>query len=263
METQNDKHLAADAESKPTPPIEEGGEAPEKGLKVGTTQELEIQPQKTETENEVVSTTEPTPVEHISTVEVAPQPVVEENEVQEQAEDEVSNPAVPVWVDVLQQKMEGLNQAFEAKLKYDSHREDTINQLHAELQIYKDDLVVQLIRPLLMDIIRLIDNQEKLVRDLRKKAPDELTAKKLLRLLEDGPEEWQEILERQGVEPFSSVEEVFDAKTQQPIPELTDDPDKDKRIAKRLKPGYRWRSQTLRQEQVKVYKYTKPKTSKS
>ena len=62
--------------------------------------------------------------------------------------------------------IEKLQDAFESKLMYDSHKEKIIDKLHTELEAYKNDIRKSILKPVLNDIILVVDNLEKLTRDL-------------------------------------------------------------------------------------------------
>ena len=54
-----------------------------------------------------------------------------------------------------------LREEFNEKLKYDKHKEEMIDDLHNQLQQYKDNLVLKSYKPLVLDIISLIDSNNK------------------------------------------------------------------------------------------------------
>lgn len=50
---------------------------------------------------------------------------------------------------------------FQTRLSYDANQEKVIDQMHEELQKYKNDLFGTLIRPILVDIIEIVDSIRK------------------------------------------------------------------------------------------------------
>ena len=56
-------------------------------------------------------------------------------------------------VEDLSAKMDEMKQLFLQKIAHTEHEEQVVNQMHAELQKYKQDMYSQLIRPILLDII--------------------------------------------------------------------------------------------------------------
>lgn len=57
--------------------------------------------------------------------------------------------------------VEELATLFQNRLSYDANQEKVIDQMHAELQRYKNDLFGTLIRPILVDIIEVVDSIRK------------------------------------------------------------------------------------------------------
>lgn len=161
------------------------------------------------------------------------------------------------YLEELEKQMKALNHAFEVKLKYDQQKEKTIDRLHNELTRYKNDLISTLLKPVLMDVIQHIDKERKWLAGLKKKhEKGELSIEKLLRDLEGMPAEWEEIIERQGVQSYQVEGEGLEGKKQKVIStEITEQPGLHKTIAKRVASGYEWAGKTLRKEEVIVYKY--------
>lgn len=158
-------------------------------------------------------------------------------------------------LDKLDERFASLEAEFESKIKYDRHKEKIIDQLHRELQEYKDDLVKSLLRPIIMDIIQTIDTNAAHVKNL-KQEKSRLDPQELLKQMEEIPAEMEEILMRQGVEPFNCEQPEFDRKRQKIVKTLnTHDQKKDKTIAQRLHNGYEWEGKVLCRERVDVYLY--------
>lgn len=57
--------------------------------------------------------------------------------------------------------IEELATLFQNRLVYDANQEKVIDQMHAELQKYKNDLFATLLRPILVDIIEVVDSIRK------------------------------------------------------------------------------------------------------
>lgn len=157
-------------------------------------------------------------------------------------------------VSQIQQNLQNLSHDFQTKLKYDESKQKIIDQLHGELQEYRNDLIRSLLRPVLIDVIQLADDQRKLLANYKGKDPEDLDSKKLLGLMEDLPDSLDEILYRQGVDIFQNEELLFDPKCQKALKrEDTHEQDKSRTISQRLRPGYRWDGRLLRPELVGVY----------
>jgi len=158
----------------------------------------------------------------------------------------------------IQDNVSNLLNEFQSKLKYDQHKEKIIDNLHRELQEYKNDLTKKLLQPIIMDIISAIDDIKKLVQHYRLNDPSELDPLKLLDLMESLPSDLEDILYRQKVETFNCTEKVFNPSLQKAIKILeTDDETKDKIISKILRSGYEWEGKKLLPELVEVYIHSK------
>ncbi|MCP4146156.1 MAG: nucleotide exchange factor GrpE [bacterium] len=163
-------------------------------------------------------------------------------------------------MDTLVEGITKLEEEFESKLRYDRHKEETIGNMHKELQEYKNDLVKSVLRPMLMDIILTVDNNATLVNNLKKEA--ELDPQDLLTQMAEISFEMEEILFRQGVETFQCKQTQFDPKRQKIVKtEITHQQQKDKTIAREVHKGYQWEGKMLCRERVNVYVY-KPETKK-
>lgn len=55
----------------------------------------------------------------------------------------------------LNEKMDQMNLLFSQKIQHIAYEEKIVDQMHAELQKYKDDMYAQLIIPILLDIIEI------------------------------------------------------------------------------------------------------------
>ncbi|MFW6052861.1 MAG: hypothetical protein ACOC8I_03015, partial [Desulfosalsimonas sp.] len=98
----------------------------------------------------------------------------EENEKQEDGEpedeleinldfDEQDNPdeTLSDAVNDLRAKMRTLAEEFEAKLKYDDHKNRIIDGLHQELQQYREGLIKKYFHSMVTDAIKIIDDIRK------------------------------------------------------------------------------------------------------
>lgn len=155
----------------------------------------------------------------------------------------------------LQQHLERLQQTFDDKLRYDAGREAVIDRLHAELQEYKADLTFKILRPLCLDLIHLHDEVDKLVTAHQAAARSE-DAAKLLGLYRTFQADIEAILARYGFDKLITSEPQFDGKRQRVVGTVpTDDPQRDRTIAERNRPGFIYETRIVRPESVTVYVY--------
>jgi molecular chaperone GrpE len=158
----------------------------------------------------------------------------------------------------LESQFNNLNKEFTTKLKIDESKEKIIDNLHRELQSYKDDQIKDVVKPLINDLILMADRIRKIVESFEKE--EELYPKKLLRILNESIQDIEDILYRQGIEPFSCEDDNFDIKRQQIVKTIkTDDASKDKKVVEVLGKGYEWDGKLFRHEKVNIFVYEKPK----
>ncbi len=149
-----------------------------------------------------------------------------------------------------------LEKEFQSKIKYDQHKETIIDNLHRELQAYKDDFKKQMLKPVILDIIQTIDSLNKMVKHYSSQNNSNIDPEKLLGVLEDVPSDLEDILYRQGVEPYQCEDDHFHPERQRILKtKVTDSESLDKSIAERARKGYEWEGKILRQEMVEVYKF--------
>jgi len=145
-------------------------------------------------------------------------------------------------------------QEVRGKAALDHFREQQVDRLHAELQIYKNDLVSKQARQLIQGIVRLHDDLGRSVTALRQKPPEELTPETLFRQLADFQDDIELLLGQHGVERFEAPGEELDPKRQtvaRTVP--TDDSGHLGRIAERVRPGFAEGETILQKERVAVY----------
>lgn len=145
-----------------------------------------------------------------------------------------------------------LIQTFEEKIKVDSHKNTLFDNLYQELDTYKKDIYSKLLKPFILDTIILIDDLNKLLRDI-----DSSDAAKLFKIMGQIPEDMLEILERNGVEAYTEDNEdnPVNLRTQTVLKIIqTDDPSLDNLIAEHVRQGYKWDGVILKKEVVNIYK---------
>jgi molecular chaperone GrpE len=156
----------------------------------------------------------------------------------------------------LQMQLAKLTEDFETKIQYDQHKEKIIDNLHAELQKYKGDLLGKLVQPVLLDVISIIDDFNKQISFYQTQDLTAVSPEKLMKLLESFPTDLENLLYRQGVEPFSHPETTFNPARQRVVKSIpTEAPTLDKTVAQVVRVGYEWEGKVLRREMVNVYVY--------
>jgi len=157
--------------------------------------------------------------------------------------------------DALHRKLDVLHTLFEREIRAEATREKVVDRLHAELQQYKQDLLLNVLRPVFVDLIQLHDDIGKIVESRQEIDGESGQLVELMRGFQQGIED---ILYRQGVEPFLNEGEAFDPRRQRAIATApTEDPAANKTIAARHRKGYRAGEKIIRPEIVSVYAFKK------
>jgi molecular chaperone GrpE len=154
----------------------------------------------------------------------------------------------------LGRRLDALQTTLERELRAEATRERVIDRLHGELQEYKQDLLLKVQRPIFVDLIQLHDDIGKMI-DARASTDAErdraLAVGPILQSIQTAIED---ILYRQGVEPFSLAGDEFDARKQRAVSTVpADDPSLNKTVAARLRKGFESGERVIRPEIVAVY----------
>jgi molecular chaperone GrpE len=154
------------------------------------------------------------------------------------------------------QRLDALQTTFDRELRAEATRERVIDRLHAELQEYKQDFLLKVQRPIFIDLIQLHDDIGKMIET--RPAPDaEPERNQAVRaVVESIQTAIEDILYRQGVEPFAMPGDEFDPRKQRAVStRVTDDPGLNKRVASRLRKGFQAGDKLIRPEVVTVFTF--------
>ena len=186
---------------------------------------------------------------------------VQEPEEKEWDEEEFNEPEEPSIIDSLLENSEtlleqvsALNKKFDQKIKTDMHKAEMFDNMHKELTQYKNGLITQVINNILIDIIQIIDINDKNISLFENQDYSEENYEKIIRILKGVSEDLTDVLYRQSVEPYTLDErDVKRQKILQVIP--TNDISLDRTIAKKIVPGYEKDGKIIRPERISIYKY--------
>ena len=158
--------------------------------------------------------------------------------------------------DQLGRRLDSLQTTFERELRAEATRERVVDRLHAELQDYKQDFLLKVQRPIFIDLIQLHDDIGKMI-EARANSDVEIDPGPGIRgILEPIQTAVEDILYRQGVEPFSLDGNDFDPRKQRAIStQPTDDPALNKRVATRVRKGFCSGEKLIRPEIVTVFTF--------
>jgi molecular chaperone GrpE len=154
----------------------------------------------------------------------------------------------------LGRRIDALRSTFERELRGEASRERIVDRLHAELQDYKQDLLLKVQRPIFIDLIQLHDDVGKMAAARASADSDAAGSASFRALLESIQTAIEDILYRQGVEPFSLETGEFDPKRQRALSTSpTEDPALSKTVAARIRKGFAAGEKLIRPELVSVF----------
>ena len=141
-----------------------------------------------------------------------------------------------------------LQGSFDSKIRYDEAKERQIATLHQELEAHRQGLYQQILRPVLTDLIRIYDEIANHFAAEENGGPVGGSGS-LLEMVEG-------VLERYSVTRYRCEGEDIDRARQRVINvESTGDVELNRRLARRLRPGFELDGRVLRPEWVIAYRY--------
>jgi molecular chaperone GrpE (heat shock protein) len=152
---------------------------------------------------------------------------------------------------VLADQLEALRQAFEERFLYDATKEEAFRQLYTDLEEFRALASGAQHRPVLVDIVLLLDRVEK---GLEAEPADEF--------IESIRDELSEILARRGVSAMSVGDDRFDPMRQRAVgTRPAADENLHNSVAEVARTGYECAGQILRAAEVIVYRYSPASTA--
>ncbi len=158
-------------------------------------------------------------------------------------------------IDGIETSLNELEGLFSERIMHTSHEEKIVEDMHEQLQKFREGLYAQLLKPVLVDIIEVRDSIMRISQFYLKKAQGE----------QDVPNktfceyafDLQEILEKNGVEVFKSeVGDDFKPTMQKAVKKLpTTDKKLHGKVAQSLSSGYSYNNVTITPEKIVVYFY--------
>lgn len=155
-------------------------------------------------------------------------------------------------------QLEELSQLFNKRILHTEYEERIVDQMHKELQKYKEDMYAQLIRPILMDIIDVRDSIMRIAATYMAKPEGEQNIPN--KTFSGYSYDLQDILEKNNVEIYRSVAgDAFTPIKQRAVKKTpTNDQSLHGKIAESLSCGYNYNGRTISAEKVTVYYYEEP-----
>lgn len=157
----------------------------------------------------------------------------------------------------LSSQMSNMEQLFSKRIMHAEYEDKIIDQMHAELQKYKEDMYAQLVRPILLDIIEVRDSILRISATYMKKPEGEQDIPN--KMFADYSYDLQDILEKNNVEIYcSNLGDDFTPIKQRVVKkEVTHDESLHGKIAESLSSGYSYTGRVISAEKVSVYYYEK------
>lgn len=192
---------------------------------------------------------------------------VEEESLAEEATDDVSDDedVQPDKLDQileaqhkLSEGIEALSALFNARIMHTDHEEKIVDQMHKELQKYKEDMYSQLVRPILLDVIEVRDSIMRMAATYLSKPEGEQSIPN--KTFSDYAYDLQDILEKNSVEIYRSKSgDDFTPIKQRVIKKVaTSDESLHGKVAESLSCGYSYNGRTISAEKITVFYYEKP-----
>ena len=151
------------------------------------------------------------------------------------------------------EEMRLLRQDFDEKIKQNENQERLIESLQSELQDYRAGLHFKILRPMIFALISMHDELGKLIDSSSREGGKTSTAQ-ILKSLEAFQITVEEILQSNGVEPYSVEGKIFVSGKQRSLQTVeTIDLFLDKQIACRVSKGFAYDKNVLRPELVMTY----------
>jgi molecular chaperone GrpE (heat shock protein) len=162
-------------------------------------------------------------------------------------------PEVSELVDQLLVEVRELRQQFADKIRYDEVRERQVAGMQEELEAHRRGLYGRILGPVFSDLIGIHDDLTQAMQAAARVGESPGDFAETLASFRDSI---LETLQRNGVESFTVEGEAVDRARQRVIKvEETADTELDRRVARRLRPGFELDGKVLRPEWVVAYRH--------
>lgn len=210
--------------------------------------EVIVKEENSEEKREEVNETSKENVEQIAKTEQR------ETETKSEAKNDENSEKMFEEIKALNEKIANLNDMFLKKIQSMEFEKNVVNDLHKELQGYKDDLYFKLIKPTLMDLIDMKNSFKRGIENFSQK-----TEAEKINFLETFIFEIDTILEKNDIEIYETDitnEQNFNVKKQKIIEKIeTDKKENHGKVFKVKSNGYIYKGKVISPEKVEVYVY--------
>lgn len=165
-----------------------------------------------------------------------------------------SNEAVLSEIREISRRVGHLADHFDGKLKYDEHKNKIIDELHGQLQDFREGIIKKHLVSIVSDLIKIIDDTRKFKSHYETGHRPEDTTERLLDFIGQISSDLEDLFTFQGIFPYTCPGNQYDSVRQRIIRKIpTEDPEKNRLVAESLRPGYEWEGKVIRPEMVAVY----------
>lgn len=166
-----------------------------------------------------------------------------------------SDGKVEVMIQQLMEQVSSMETLFNKRIMHTDYEDKVIDQMHSELQKYKEDLYSQLVRPILLDVIEVRDSIIRIASTYLKNPEGEQDIPN--KTFADYSYDLQDILEKNNVEIYRSESgDAFVPVRQRAVKkEITNDESLHGKVAESLSSGYSYGGRIISAEKVSVYFY--------
>jgi len=171
------------------------------------------------------------------------------------AYDNCDSEKVETMIQQLMEQVSSMEVLFNKRIMHTDYEDKIIDQMHSELQKYKEDLYSQLVRPILLDVIEVRDSIMRIASTYLKRPEGEQNIPN--KTFADYAYDLQDILEKNNVEIYRSKSgDAFIPVKQRAVKkEITNDESLHGKVVESLSSGYSYGGRVISAEKVSVYFY--------
>ena len=166
----------------------------------------------------------------------------------------IKEPILESFKNIVDANTQQILAAFETKLAYDETKQKHIDQLHAELQNYRTDLIAKTNRPMINGVIKLHTDFGKLITFLQKKPYQDLNPSLFFKALKDFQDDVEILLDQNGVIAYTEQDKKFNPQRQHSVRKVsTTDEQLFGTVCENLSPGFEQGNTLIQKESISVY----------
>ena len=155
------------------------------------------------------------------------------------------------------EKLCELEKLFKDRIAYDEHKNQLFDKLYEDKKRYEDDVIASITDPIIMDIIRVIEEVQAQIDKIPEESSQE-NYDNLVKKYKSIPQRLEDILYEYDIEPYDVIGDDPDVKQQKIVRVVeTENAELSGRIAEKLTRGYKKGNRVIKSERITVYKCNK------